>query len=169
MGYAHCWSRVETTAGPLPPEPRDAYGRVAFDTLTILHAAGRCGVVLADGAATPGSRPVVDEGGIWLNGLPPDHCDAFAWPPEPGAPWWSDLPGHRWWDACSTNRRPYDLVVCSILLRAAAHYGPSVEITSDGVWDKGTLTARRWPGWVPARRLVVELFGPDADQCPFPP
>lgn len=169
MGYAHYWSRVETPDGPLPPEPPDAYGRLAFDTLAIITAAERRGTALADGAAAPGSRPVVDEGGIWLNGTRPDQAETFAWPAAPGPPWWTDMPGHRWWDACTTNRQPYDLVVCAVLIRAGVHYGPSARITSDGGWDGSTLDGRWWPEWVPARQLVAELFGPDADHCPFPP
>lgn len=169
MGYAHYWSRVETPDGPLPPEPRDAYGRLAFDALEIIDAAERRGIVLADGAAAPGSRPVVDEGGIWLNGARPDHGESFAWPAHTGEPWWADTPGHRWWDACTTNRQPYDLVVCAVLVRAGAHYGPSVRITSDGGWDGSRYPDGWWPEWVPARRLAVELFGPAADRSPFPP
>lgn len=169
MGYAHYWSRVETPDGLLPPEPRDAYGHLAFDTLAIIGAAGRRGIALADGAAVPGSRPVVDEGGIWLNGVRPDHAETFAWPAIPGEPWWTDLPGHRWWDACSTNRQPYDLVVCAVLIRASAHYGPSVRLSTDGGWD-GTADASAWyPEWVSARRLVIELFGAAADRSPFRP
>ena len=38
MGHAHYWSRIETADGPLPPEPRDAYGRLALDTLAIIAA-----------------------------------------------------------------------------------------------------------------------------------
>ena len=169
MGYAHSWSRVETPDGPLPPEPRDAYGRLALDTLAVIAAAEQRGITLADGAAEPGSRPVVDEGGIWLNGTRPDHAETFAWPAHPGEPWWSDTPGHRWWDACTTNRQPYDLVVCAVLIRAGTHYGPSVRISSDGGWNGTVIDGRSRPDWVPARRLVVDLFGPDADRSPLPP
>ncbi len=169
MGYAHYWSRVEKPDGPLPSEPRDAYGRLAFDTLTIIEAAEKRGIALADGGGTSGSRPVVDEGGIWFNGTRPDHAETFAWPADPGEPWWTDTPGHRWWDACKTNRQPYDVVVCSVLIRAGTHYGPSVRITSDGGWDGTVIGGRWWPEWVPARQLVTRLFGPDADRSPFPP
>lgn len=168
MGYSHHWSRVETPEGPLPPEPVDAYGRLALDTLAIIDAADRLGVSLADGAAMPGSRPVVDEGGIWLNGAPPDEAETFAWPAGPGEPVWTDMAGHRWWDACKTNRQPYDLVVCAVLIRAGTHYGPSVLISSDGGWDGTSYAGTWWPEWVTARHLVVELFGSDADRSPFP-
>lgn len=167
MSYAHYWSRIEVPSERLPPEPRDAYGRLAFDTLAFIAAAERRGVMLADGAAHPGSRPVVDEGGIWLNGARPHQCEAFGWPAVPGEPWWSNQPGHRWWDACATDRRPYDAVVCAILIRAAAHYGPSVRIASDGGWD-GTTNGDVWqPEWVAARRLVIAVFGSTADVCPL--
>lgn len=167
MGYAHEWYRVETPDGPLPSEPRDAYGRLAFDTLAIIAAVEQRSIALADGAATPGSRPVVDEGGIWLNGARPDDAETFAWPAQPGEPIWSDRTGHRWWDACKTNRQPYDLVVCSVLIRAGAHYGPSVRIISDGSWDQPLGDHSGVPGWAVARQLVVELFGAAADRSPL--
>lgn len=169
MSYTHAWHRIETASGPLPPEPRDAYGRVAFDALAIIETAHRASITLADGAANAGSRPVVDEGGIWLNGAPPDHCETFAWPAAPGEPWWSDQPGHRWHDFCSTNRRPYDAVVCAILIRVGVHYGASVQISSDGGWDGTTYGDTWYPEWVSGRRIVTDLFGPDADICPLRP
>jgi hypothetical protein len=144
MGYAHSWSRVETPDRPLPPEPRDAYGRLALDTLAVIAAAEERGIALAPGLRRDTRLP-------------------------PGDPWWSDTSGHRWWDACQTNRQPYDLVVCAVLIRAGTHYGPSVRISSDGGWDGTVIDGRRWAEWVPARRLVVELFGPGADRSPFPP
>ena len=169
MGYTHPWSRIETPNGPLPGEPHDAYGRLALDTLAIIHAAEQAGVALADGAARPGSQPRVTEGGIWLNGARSDHAETFVWPAQAGEPWWTETPGHRWTDACKTNRRPYDLVICAVLIRAGTHYGASVRITSDGDWHGTTIDGRWWPEWMPARQLVTRLFGPDADACPFPP
>jgi hypothetical protein len=43
-----------------------------------------------------------------------------------------------------------------------------VRITSDGGCNGSDLNCRWWPEWVPARDLVVELFGADADQSPWP-
>lgn len=167
MGYAHYWSRIETPSGPLPPEPDGAYGRLALDTMRIFDAAGGLGIRLAGGNGWRDSAPLVDEGGIWLNGARPDDAEPFAWPSVPLSPWWSSMPGHRWWDACATDRQPYDLIVCAILIRARAHYGESVRITSDGRWHGSDGDGRPWPEWMPARQLVIELFGADADICPF--
>jgi len=165
MGYSHYWYRIETPTGPLPPEPADAYARLAADTHTIVDAAA---VELADGAATPGSRAVIDDDGIWLNSAPPLDVETFAWPSQAGRePWWTTRPGERWWDACKTNRQPYDLVVCAVLIRAGTHYGPSLQVSSDGAWDGSTIDGRFWPEWTAARRLVVDLFGPTADTNPL--
>lgn len=166
MGYSHYWSRGETAAGPLPSEPPVAYGRLALDTLAIISAAG---VPLANGLAEPGSAPVVDEGWIWLNGAAADHGETFAWPARIGPePMWATTPGYRWWDVCKTQRRPYDIVVTAILIRAGHHYGSSVEIESDGSWGGAKHDATTSSDWLPARRLIVDLFGPEADRCPFP-
>lgn len=167
MGYAHSWSRIETPAGPLPAEPAGAYGRLALDTLRIFAAADRAGIALADGTATPGTRPVVDEGGIWFNGARPDHCETFAWPAQPGEPWWTELPGHRWWDACKTNRQHYDTVVCAVLIRAGFHYRDSIRVSSDGAWDGSIIDGQQLPEWTAARAVVVDLFGPAADVNPL--
>lgn len=149
MAYVHSWHRVETPTGLLPPEPADAYGRLAFDTRVIVTSVP---ITLAGGDGTTGSLPVIDEGGIWLNGVGRHAGDGFAWSARPGPdPWWTDRPGERWWDACDTCRLPYDLVVCAVLIRAAVYYGPSVGMASDGTWGS--------PGWLAARQLVTDLFG----------
>ena len=168
MGYSHHWYRVETPAGPLPPEPPDAYGHLAFDALALIRTAAAAGIELADGTGDPATTPVVDEGGIWLNGTRPHDAETFAWPAQPGPePWWTTQPGDRWWDACKTNREPYDAVVCAALIRAAHHYGPSIRISSDGAWSGAVRDGRHWPEWLTGRRLVVAVFGPDADTKPL--
>lgn len=168
MSYTHSWSRVETPDGTLPLEPPDAYGRLALDTLAILAAAADAGLAIGDGIGEPSSRPRVDEGGICLNGVRPDRADTLAWPAHPGEPWF-DVPGYRWWGACSTNRRAYGAVVGAVLIRASAHYGPSLRVTSEGAWNGTTLAGQWWPEWLAARRLVVEVFGPEADRSPLDP
>jgi len=155
----HSWYRIETPAGPLNPEPGDAYGRLAMDARLIIAAAH---VPLTDGATTPGSAALIDEGGIWLNGAPPESGDGFAWPSRVGSePWWTNRAGQRWWDACDTRGCPYDTVVRALLIRTGVHYGASIRVMSSQLWDA--------PGWAPARRLVVAVFGPDADRSPLEP
>lgn len=148
MRRVHSWYRAETPAGPLPPEPAHAYGRLAFDAIRIVNAVP---IEIAAGDGNP-AKPPVDEGGIWLNGVGDLAGDGFAWPARPGPePWWTDRPGARWWDACDTHGLPYDIVVCAVLIRAIVHYGASVRVSSDAEWDS--------PGWLAARQLVADLFG----------
>jgi hypothetical protein len=146
MAYAHDWSRVETPAGPLPSEPRDAYGRLTLDTLAIVGAGVRPAEAPSPWVAADGGR-----GRDLAQRHPTGSRETFAWPAHPGEPWWTDTPGHRWWDACTTNRQPYDLILCSVLIRVGTHYRPTVRISSDGGWGRVVIDGRWWPEWIPAR------------------
>lgn len=50
---------------------------------------------------------------------------------------------------CKTARKPYDLVVCAVLILAHVHLG--LQVSSDGDWSEQHE-------WVPARVLVAKLF-----------
>lgn len=50
---------------------------------------------------------------------------------------------------CKTARKPYDIVVCAVLI--LAHYHLGLTVSSDGEWDGETE-------WKPARKLIMELF-----------
>ena len=50
---------------------------------------------------------------------------------------------------CKTNEKPYDIVVCSLLLLAHKHMPNHHRITSDG----------NFPDWKEAMQLNAELFG----------
>jgi hypothetical protein len=44
---------------------------------------------------------------------------------------------------CSTNAAPYDLIVCTVLLRVASR-NARFKVRSDGTWDDGWLEARAY-------------------------
>lgn len=150
MGYTH------TVVRTLGTEPADAYGRLALDTKAILAAIDELGLPIVGVGGATDTLPDVDEGGIWLNGdsATGDDCEGFAWPAdlvgamhaeladavERGNVAWanhisSQFAGGFVLDHTKTGRRPYDLAVCSILIRAKVHYGESIEVRSDGDWE----------------------------------
>jgi hypothetical protein len=53
---------------------------------------------------------------------------------------------------CKTAREPYDLVVCTILLRASNR--SKLVVQSDGDWNNEE--------WVAARELYLDIFGEEA-------
>jgi hypothetical protein len=59
-----------------------------------------------------------------------------------------------WWNSCKTNWKPYDLVVCAILIRAHQHLPDAFVFDSDGHWND--------PCWRDAQDLIARVFGPDA-------
>ncbi|KAH8742958.1 hypothetical protein F5883DRAFT_623665 [Diaporthe sp. PMI_573] len=61
--------------------------------------------------------------GIELNGLGDDGCEPFQFT-------YDDSEGE-----CKTDRKPYDIVVCAVLLRAKYLAPDAVEVSSDGDWD----------------------------------
>ncbi len=151
MGYSHYWSY-----DPTHPDWQPGCARLVLDAKRIIQAAG---VPLWRELDEPGTTPELAEGWVRFNGT----GDA------------GHLASYRrrgfWWSFCKTARKPYDLVVCAILLRAHQHMPTCVAIGSDGSWEaEWQFGATSWPGAPQtnrgrgARLLVAELFG--ADQVP---
>ena len=137
MGYTHYWRADKTT------DWAAAYPEIQLDATKIVKAAKARGIKLGD--AWGEGKPLITEGMLSLNGVGDEGHESFVLPTS-----------LRDFDFCKTARKPYDLVVTAILLRAAHHAPQGIEINSDGTWDE----------WKPARVLVEELFGGLA-RCPF--
>lgn len=131
MGYTHYWSATST---PVPPE---AFGRLALDCTRVIFPG--CGVPLADGLGE--GVPEVTEGVIRFNGAGKAHYETFVLTPV-----LADF------EFCKTQYRPYDIVVCTVLLRAQHYYGAAIKVSSDGGPED----------WEPARSLYASLFGGEA-------
>jgi hypothetical protein len=56
--------------------------------------------------------------------------------------------------SCKTERKPYDLIVCAVLVSAKIHAGDAITITSDG----------RQEDWKPALELVKNVLVPTWDK-----
>lgn len=137
MGYTHYWRAGKTA------DWTAAYPQIQLDAVKIVKAAQERGIALGD--ATGEGKPVITEGHLRLNGVGDEGHESFILP--------SSLRG---FDFCKTARKPYDVVVTAILLRAHHHAPAGIEVSSDGYWEE----------WGEGRELVRELFG-DEPTCPF--
>ncbi|OAL02070.1 hypothetical protein IQ06DRAFT_368552 [Phaeosphaeriaceae sp. SRC1lsM3a] len=134
MGYTHYWRVRDTTKWNevWPAFIEDAQRIIAATEIELI----------ADGDNTNVQPPIVNaESGISLNGEA-DPCESFIVRPDQ-----SDR------GFCKTARRPYDVVVTAILLRAAQLAGDAFSVGSDGFWDE----------WKAGRELVLSLW-PDDEQ-----
>lgn len=59
------------------------------------------------------------------------------------------------WGFCKTARKPYDEIVCAVLLIYSHYVGPEVDLGSDGDLDDY--------GWSKARDIVRRLFNIEID------
>lgn len=55
---------------------------------------------------------------------------------------------------CKTAQKPYDAVVCAVLLAAKHHLGAALTLSSDGTWAE----------WKPGRDLYFQATGRQATQ-----
>lgn len=132
MGYTHYWSGCS-------PAPTDLVNLME-DARKIVEAAQAQGVVICGGMGE--GKPEIGERQIWLNGDASQSLDheTFMFPTSS-------------WAFCKTARKPYDLVVCSILLLAKYHLGDAVRISSDG--------DREDDEWGAAEAFVKSILGYD--------
>jgi len=171
MGYTHYWS-----CDPTHPEWQPGFARLVLDTKQIIQAAG---VPLCGEFDAPTTPPELAEGWIRFNGVGDDGHEGFLlaasldlevaarWKPATSSAGIDagNVHGGFWWSFCKTARKPYDLVVCAVLLRAHHHMPSCFAIGSDGVWDvEWRYGANYWPGDPEsrsdgARVLVARLFG----------
>lgn len=139
MGYSHYWSHDENL------DRRKLFAAME-DVQKIVEAAQVKGIGLA-GPHGDG-EPMVSEG-IALNGVAEEGHESFVFPNNPSDPFITKSNG-RLWAFCKTARKPYDLVVCAILLVLKHHLGKQIRIASDG--------DRTEDEWLPAERLVKDVL-----------
>ncbi|KAJ5355827.1 hypothetical protein N7517_010436 [Penicillium concentricum] len=134
MGYTHYYAII----GWDTPEWQKAWSQIIQDVPNIIKEARvpLSGPTEDDDKITP---VVTDsEKGIYLNGIRGNAHEPFILC-KPGA-----------WTFCKTARKPYDVVVSSILLRIWMLAPKNLDLGSDGDhedWDEARdLCATLWPG-----------------------
>ena len=108
MGYTHYWFTLRDIA----PE---TWAKITDDAKKLIKASKL--KLTADDQAP---KPIVDEDHIWLNGKGDDEYESFI------------LERKRDSAFCKTAKKPYDLVVCAILIVAEHHAIEVFECHSDG-------------------------------------
>lgn len=126
---------VLTIMDNLPDTTDTAGGHYANDPLLIYDEG--CG----------GGPPIVNENLVRFNGKGRKHHNRYVYEGLGHETFqlWRDTYGND----CNTARKPYDLVVCAVLIRLAYWFPEGVEITTEGTPED----------WEPARELVTRLFG----------
>lgn len=133
MGYTHYWQH--TTIAP------DDWQALVTDAQLLINEAG---IALAGGDGT--GEPEFSDKIITFNGRAAQDEDYETFELS------SD---EETFAFCKTDRRPYDLIVCAILLRAA-NILPNFTVSSDGSWD----------AWAPARELYARVFDAQMPEKP---
>ncbi len=136
MGYTHYWSHdPNLDSSKLLAAMQDAQKLVA--------------AVQAQGIAL---EVEFGEPTLTLNGVGEESHEDFIFPQntDPYSLRHPHKDGYLW-AFCKTARKPYDEVVCAILLVLKHHLGKQIRLASDG--------ERNEDEWLPAEGLVKEVLG----------
>lgn len=101
----------------------------------------------------PGTAPVIDADQILFNGCAEDGHETFYLQ--------RDL--YPQFNFCKTVRKPYDLIVCGVLIIAEKHAPGAWDIGSDGSYGEGEWQSSEW---TPAINKVAEILGDGYDVPP---
>ena len=126
MGYTHYWGHAGIDT--------ETWKRITDDVEKILKTTR---VPLLHEYDEPGTKPEVSEVQIFLNGVEDDGHGTFFL-----------TPNSTNFEFCRTVQKPYDQVVCAILIVAAKH--AEIDVRSDGDVDD----------WKPGLALVTAACGP---------
>lgn len=140
MGYTHYWD-VKRPIG------KRAWDMICRDARQLFHATD---IPLVGYEEEPASDPVVTRDMIRFNGVGDDEYESFVL-----------VPDHDESPFCKTARKPYDLIVCAVLIVADHHAPFSIEVTSDGGME-GTVDDYAGPHdseWDDALAFVHKVLG----------
>jgi hypothetical protein len=136
MGYTHYWYQKPGL---------DDRQFIAFrgDVEKILR---NCGVDLVDRYESD-AKPVINDFEIRFNGVGGDAHEDFLFQRDKLGR--ANDRGEAF-TFCKTNQKPYDIVVCAVLIAAKKHFGDDLKVTSDGDeadWAAGLDLADRLLGY----------------------
>jgi len=139
MGYTHYWYRTEGRGDRL------AFQQLGTDARAIIREAEAQGIKVANGLGE--SMPDFTETYFAINGRGDESHETFYWPCDVTREIWETHPS-KVFSFTKTAHKPYDAVVCAILIRAKVIYGDALDVSSDGTWAE----------WIPGRRLYLVTF-----------
>ena len=138
MGYTHYYEVLDI----------EAELKVAEIGRDLAEVIRRCEVPIGDADGAPGSSPQTHGRRIAFNGIKPEACDDFTYPPmfelNPA------LGLRKGYAYCKTRRYSYDIVVCVSMLVIKHHLGDGARLSSEG--------RRNELGWSKAIALHDYIF-----------
>lgn len=172
MGYTHYWEQKRDFSDPewdlittdfqklldnLPEYSESAGGSHAGDPLKIVGVEGKLIVKKKDGTIL--GLPQWNEQEILFNGGGGEliknnsgHRPYYELAHE-GFVLSKNAPKDHSFQFCKTARKPYDLIVCSVLISAKIHSPKGILVSSDGEQYE----------WTPALKLVRKILAPTWD------
>lgn len=141
MGYTHYWSTEASEISNEALEQVEETLRIYSDIVQLEF--------------NNSSPPIVEKDEIIFNGIGNDGHETFYF--EEGS------------DFCKTNRKPYDIVVCEVLLILKHYFGNEMNVSSDGFWvSKEGIAREELDGnWNKALDNVRERFGLEFELLPI--
>ena len=138
MGYTHYFEvRMGTTMSP--------FKLLATKTKRLIRAAEKRGIKVAYDRDYPHTPPLVSPDVIMFNGIGEDGHETFIL---------DRVTAGR--EFCKTDRKPYDLLVASVLLLASKQL-KGFKLNSDGFNEDGTVDDE----WKRAQTFVYTVLGND--------
>lgn len=146
MGYSHYW-RFKGEKAPVEFENgAEKFTKAAQIGARLCDKVRSMGIEICGGDGH--STPVFSEGKVVFNGCADkgESCETFSIHSNDGM-----------WDFCKTGEKPYDLLVCLMLLAFKHFFGDDFEYSSDGFNKVGFGPERVDNGWVKAYEVWREV------------
>lgn len=139
MGYTHYWFRPEEIE-------QTTFDLIAADAEALYLTAD---IPIAYEYDDPDSLPVFSPNLINFDGVGDDRHETFYFPRVQAPEGWMrpERPGEVF-NFCKTAAKPYDTLVCAVLLAAKHQLGDSLRVSSDGTWQE----------WEEGRALYAQTF-----------
>ena len=160
MGYTHHWKFRDEIAPENLENGNERFAQAAYLGVKLCDKVRSMGISICDGAGGP-FRPAFSRGKVVFNGdaSKDENYETFEMRPDDGG-----------YNFCKTEYRPYDLLVCLMLLAFKHFFGDDFIYWSDGVtkekmvdpeylayWKQIGYTPKIDEGWETAYKVWEEV------------
>jgi hypothetical protein len=148
MGYTHYYDQTKDFS-------KKRWENLVDDTRTIIAYCKKKGIHI-DFEWNEQKEPEISDEMIRFNGRGDEGYETFVLVKKKPKSWRENT--NEYFYFCKTARKPYDLAVGLVLLRAESNAPKVLKISSDGYWEKS---------WKYIQEAYKEIFK-DEPVCPFP-
>lgn len=141
MGFTRSWYKK-------PSLPPDRWKAFMVDVEKLIQALSEKAPVCRE-SSQPALPPTVGDALVRFNGRGNKGYETFFFPRTVLDLRTASMHDGRVFGFCKTEKRPYDLVVASVLLAAKYHFGDDILIDSDGDDEE----------WTEAKAICQEVLG----------